>query len=145
MSTNLRENIDELIKHFWQNGYLTVSRKFGTYLPDPTPIGTYNVHAIARYKKKYAIGIILTSEDLSDPRIITKLDFLATRHTKYTNRKVSLFIGVAPENYSKTKSLVEALSIEAFKNIKIVVIQNKQIDGLFPNQENKTPRMNMFS
>lgn len=143
MSTNLRENIDELIKHFWQNGYLTVSRKFGTYLPDPGPIGKYNVDAVARYKKKYAIGLILTTDDLNDARIMAKLDFLATRHTKYSNRRVSLFVGVSPENYSKTKSLVESLSSEAIKNIKIVVIQNKYSD-LFQKRENKV-RTNTFA
>jgi len=144
MSINLRDNIDELIKHFWQNGYLTVSRKFGTYLPDPTPIGKYNVDAVARYKKKYAIGIVLTSEDLSDPRILTKLSFLATRHTKYSNKEVSLFIGVAPENYSRTKSMVESLNDEAIKNIKIVVIRNKQVTDLFSEKRNK-PSTSNFS
>lgn len=145
MSSNLRENIDELINHFWQNGYLTISRRFGTYLPDPSPIGTYSVDAVARYNKKYALGIILSTDDLNDPRIRTKLDFLATRHTKYTNKTVTLFLGVSPENYSRTKSLVESLSDEAIKNIKIVVIQNKQVTGLFAKRDNKNPRLNTFS
>jgi hypothetical protein len=39
----MRERVDELITHFWRNGYLTLSRKFGKYLPDPKPIGGYSV------------------------------------------------------------------------------------------------------
>lgn len=121
-SFNARETVDQLIDHFWQNGYMTLRRKFGTYLEEPTPIGKYNVDAVGRFKKKYALGIVITDEELKDLKITSKLEFLATRHTKYSNRNVVLFIGVFPENYSKIKSITESLSMEAYKNIKIVVI-----------------------
>ncbi len=119
---NARETVDQLIDHFWQNGYMTLRRKFGTYLEEPTPIGKYNVDAVGRFKKKYALGIVVTEEELKDEKITAKLEFLATRQTKYSNKNVTLFIGVFPENYSKIKSITESLSMDAYKNIKIVVI-----------------------
>ncbi|RJP74502.1 MAG: hypothetical protein C4539_00105 [Ignavibacteriales bacterium] len=119
---NGRETVDQLIDHFWQNGYMTLRRKFGTYLEEPTPIGKYNVDAVGRFKKKYALGVVITEEELKDERITAKLEFLATRQTKYSNKNVTLFIGVFPENYSKIKSITESLSMEAYKNIKIVVL-----------------------
>jgi hypothetical protein len=121
-SFNGRETVDQLIDHFWQNGYMTLRRKFGTYLEEPTPIGKYNVDAVGRFKKKYALGVVITEEELKDERITAKLEFLATRQTKYSNKNVTLFIGVFPENYSKIKSITESLSMEAYKNIKIVVL-----------------------
>ena len=30
-----RQSVDLLIDQFWKNGYLTISRKFGTLLPEP--------------------------------------------------------------------------------------------------------------
>lgn len=144
MSTNLRENIDELINHLWQNGYFTVSRKYGTFLPEPAPIGIYNVHAVAKYNKKYALGIVLTSDDLNDARIKSKLEFLATRQTKYSKNNVNLFVGVSPEDYSRTKSLVESLSAEAINNIKIVVIHNKQAASLFSGRRERSRQISIF-
>ena len=43
-----RERVDHLIDHLWSNGYLTLSRKFGKYLPAPTLLGNYEVDAIAK-------------------------------------------------------------------------------------------------
>ncbi len=117
-----REKVDQLIKHFWQNGFLTLSRKFGTYLPEPNPIGTYTVDAVARQNKKFAIGIVLTSEDFADTKLEQKLNFLSTRQTKFTNKKVTLFVGVEPENLTKAKEVYSKLNDEAKKNIKIVTL-----------------------
>ena len=126
-SLNARESIDQLIDHFWQNGYMTLRRKFGTYLDEPSPIGKYDVDAVGRFKKKYALGIVITEEELKDEKIVAKLEYLATRQTKYSNKNVVLFIGVFPENYSKVKSITESLSTEAYKNIKIVVINPNHV------------------
>ena len=120
-----REKVDQLIKHFWQNGFLTLSRKYGTYLPEPNPIGSYNVDAVARQNKKFAIGIVLGDEDFSDSRLEQKLNFLSTRHTKYNNRKVTLFVGVEPENLIKAKKVFAQLNDEAKKNIKIVSLKSE--------------------
>jgi hypothetical protein len=115
-----QEKVDDLISYFWKNGYLTLSRKFGTYLPEPNNIGQYPVDAVGRLKKKYAIGIILTEDELDDPKIYSKLEFLATRQTKYSQRRITLFIGVPKNLVNKAKLVVNSLSEAAKKSIKIV-------------------------
>ncbi|MGE5681390.1 MAG: hypothetical protein ACM34K_10980 [Bacillota bacterium] len=122
-----RESVDKLINHFWQNGYLTVSRKFGTYLPAPQPVGSYNVDAVGRYKRKFALGIILNEEELKDSSAVGKLNFLATRQTKFSNTKVTLFIGVEPDNAVKARRLIGSLSQDAKKNIKLVFLAENSI------------------
>ncbi len=116
------ERVDALIKYFWKSGYLTISRRFGTYLPEPKPVGKYNVDAIGKYKKKFVIGITLTPKELDDPKLFSKLDYLATRHTKYAHKKVTLFVGV-PQNYlNKAKMIVSNFPEEVQKNIKLVTL-----------------------
>ena len=117
-----RERVDQLIKHFWQNGYLTVSRKYGTYLPAPDPVGTYSVDAIGRYDKRYALGIVLSTQDLDESRIFSKLNFLATRQTRFSNKNVTLFVGVDSADLKKAKLTIDSLSEDARKNIKLVAL-----------------------
>ncbi len=115
-----QERVDALIEQFWKNGYLTISRKFGKYLPSPNPIGKYEVDAIAKYKKKIVIGITLSEEDIMDPKTISKINFLATRHTKYSHQRVTLFVGVPKDSTYKAKLVISGLDEEIKKNIKIV-------------------------
>jgi len=117
-----KESVDALIEHFWQNGYLTLSRKYGTYLPAPKKVGGYEVDAVAKYKQKIAIGISLTEEELNDPMIISKLSFLASKNSESSSRRVTLFVGVPAESLSKAKIIVSGLDEEIKKNIKVVPI-----------------------
>ena len=43
------DRVDYLIDHLWQHGYLTLSRKFGKYLPAPPRMGEYEVDAVAKF------------------------------------------------------------------------------------------------
>ncbi len=117
-------NVDSLIEHFWKHGFLTLRRKFGTYLPEPDTIGKYEVDAIGKQKSKYAIGIILTEKDLDNPKIYSKLEFLSTRETKFSRKKVTLFVGVPKALLNKAKLIVSSLSEPARKNIKLVPISS---------------------
>jgi hypothetical protein len=120
-----RRTIDLLVEQFWKRGYLTVSRKFGTYLPEPSKIGKFDVDIIAKYKNNYALGITLANEDLDDPIITDRLNFLATRQTKYTNKKVLLFIGVPSAFFGNAKITIEKLEHEARKNIRLFPISER--------------------
>ncbi len=122
-----RRTIDLLVEQFWKQGYLTLSRKYGTYLPEPNKVGGFDVDIIGRQKKNYAIGISLTLEDLNQKNILDRLNFLATRQTKFTNKRVLLFIGIETENYSIAKSIIERLEPEAIKNIRLFQIKDKPI------------------
>ncbi len=117
-----RETIDLLVEQFWKQGYMTVSRRFGTYLPEPSNVGQFPVDIIAKQKKNYAIGITITGDDFKDPGLIEKINFLATRQTKFTGKPVLLYIGVHAMYYKNAKALLQNIDPKIQKNIKLVQI-----------------------
>ena len=92
---------------------------------------------IAKQKKNYAIGITLTGEDLNDPGIIDKINFLATRQTRYTNKKVMLFIGVEVQYYKNAKALIDSIDPETRKNIRLFQIFERPITVRRTNRNHK--------
>ncbi len=127
MNTDRRKDIDLLVEEFWRKGYLTVFRKFGTYLPEPSSIGGFDVDVIARLKDNYAIGITLNDQDFKDPAFIrNKLSYLAQRQTKGSNKKVLLFVGVSALNFKYAKTLVDQLDPDTKRNIRLFQITEKQ-------------------
>ena len=115
-----RQCVDLLISQFWKNGYLTISRKFGTYLPEPQRMGGFDIDIVARYKKDYAIGITLNDDDLENPALKEKIEFLATRQTKFTNKKVLLFLGIPNSLKKKLEFIISTLDENIRKNIKLL-------------------------
>lgn len=130
LNTDKRKYVDSLVKNFWKYGYMTVKRKYGTYLPEPEKVGGFDIDVVARQKKDYAIGITLSADEINNPRLLEKLTFLATRQTKFSNRKVILFLGVPSEHYKKIKQLVDVLEDEVKKNIKLVSITETKIPSI---------------
>ncbi|MGB5847024.1 MAG: hypothetical protein WBH40_00975 [Ignavibacteriaceae bacterium] len=130
MNENIRKNVDQLVEQFWKRGYLTVSRKFGTYLPEPSKVGSFDVDIIARFKKDYAIGITLVEHDVQNINLYKKLTYLATRHTKYSNKKVRLFVGVPVICFKQAKILIEQLDPDVQKNIKLFQIVDKTLPSV---------------
>ena len=140
MNNLKRKDVDYLIEQFWKNGYLTISRKFGTYLPEPEKIGGFDVDIIAKQGKNYALGSTLTKEDFKDPKLLDRITFLATRHTKFTQKPVFLYIGVPEEYLSIAKGLVDSLSNEIKINIKIFAIVDKSLPGInYLRKKQKVP------
>ncbi len=125
-----RKYVDTLVKNFWKLGYMTVKRKFGTYLPEPGKVGEFDIDVVARQEKDYAIGVTLSAEELSDPKLLEKITFLATRHTKFSNRRVQLFLGIHSKHYKKVKQLVDLLEGEVKKNIKLISITETNIPSI---------------
>ncbi|MFN3694950.1 MAG: hypothetical protein ACK4UV_08070 [Ignavibacterium sp.] len=127
MNYDRRKDVDALIEQFWKRGYLTVSRKYGTYLPEPDKIGIYDVDVIARYENSYAIGIVLNDEDFFDiAETQNRLVYLSTRQTKFNGKKVALFVGVSLKNFTKAKKIVDNLPNEVKRNIRLVQIVDRQ-------------------
>lgn len=127
MNTERRKDVDLLVEEFWKKGYLTVFRKYGTYLPEPSSIGGFDVDVIARQKDNYAIGITLTDQDFKNPSFVkNKLSYLAQRQTKGSNKKVLLFVGVSSLNYKYAKVLIDQLDPDTKKNIRLFQINEKQ-------------------
>lgn len=120
-----QHKVDQLIHHFWKNGFLTLSRKYGKYLPEPKPIGEYQIDAVGRYKKKMVFGVILREEELNDPKIISKLDFLASQYSRSSTKRVTLFVGVAQEYLNKARMIVKSLPETSQKNIKLVQLRDE--------------------
>lgn len=126
MNNDRRRDVDLLIEEFWKKGFLTLSRKFGTYLPEPSTIGGFEVDVIAKQKDSFAIGISLSDQDFKDSSAIkNKLSYLAQRQKRGSNKRVLLFVGVSAANYKNAKSLLEELDPDTKKNIKLVQISEK--------------------
>jgi hypothetical protein len=117
-----RERVDLLIDHLWQEGYLTLSRRFGKYLPAPPMISGYEVDAISQYKKKIAIGITVPDEELNDIKFISKLEAISSYKKMYPMNRLTLFLGVPYNSVVKATMLVSTLSEETQKHIKIVTL-----------------------
>ena len=139
---NKQRSVDLLVEKFWKQGYLTVSRKYGTYLPEPSKVGNFDVDIIARHKKDYAIGITLAEADLKDPKILEKLSYLATRQTKFTNKRVLLFVGVPNDLFKVAKELIDFLDNTARKNIRLFPIVEKV---LLSSRKNRQEEATLFS
>lgn len=122
MRVTHQDRVDSLISHFWRNGYLTVSRKFGTYLPNPKPVGSYEIDAVGKYKKSYIFGLILTEKDFDDSRLKSKLHYLSSRNTKYSTRRIKLYLGVPKAFTSRINDILSELPKENVDNIKIIVV-----------------------
>jgi hypothetical protein len=115
-----QERVDALIEQFWKKGYLTVSRRYGKYLPEPNPVGDYKVDAVAKYRRKTAIGVVLDADELNDPKIISKLNFLSNRSSKYSDRNMTLYLGVPEDSILKAEMIVAGLDLNTQNNIKII-------------------------
>lgn len=136
MNTDIKKDIDALIEHFWKRGYMTVSRKFGTYLPEPSRVGSYEVDVIARYKNSYAIGIILKESDFVNINgIKEKIIYLASRKTRYSNKSVNLYIGVSSLNFFKAKQIISELPENLRKNIIVIQLFENEKPPIKENRE----------
>ena len=133
-----RQSVDLLIGQFWKNGYLTISRKYGTYLPEPQRMGGFEVDIVARYKKDYAIGITLNEEDLENPELKNKIHFLATRQTKSSNKDVLLFVGIPSDLRKKIEFIISTMDENVRKNIKIQFFNHPL------NSDNKSKKKKTF-
>ena len=115
-----KDRVDSLIEHFWENGYLTLSRKHGKYLPKPSKIGEFEVDAVGKQNKKFVLGLTLSEKDIENPNILRKIRFLANQQNKYSARPVTLFLGVPDSLISQAKKIIAELEEEVQKHIKIV-------------------------
>lgn len=117
-----RERVDLLIDHLWKEGYLTLSRKFGKYLPSPPPIGGYEVDAISQYKKKIAIGLAVQEEELNDIKFISKLETISSYKRLHPMNRITVFLGVPYNSVVKVTMLISTLPEEVQKHIKIITL-----------------------
>ena len=117
-----KEQVDGLIDQLWKNGYMTLSRKYGKYLPAPPLMGKYEVDAVAKYKRKIAVGITVSDEELNNHSFLGKLEFLSNYPHHSFGNKITLFIGVQNDSLAKASLLISSLDEETQKHIKLICI-----------------------
>lgn len=128
MDISERKAVDLLVNEFWRLGFFTISRRFGTYLPEPEAIGTFKVDVIGRLKEKYAIGIMLHKEDIYNSNLLEKLIYLATRKTRGSNKPITLIVGVPSVYFKQVRELLLNIEEPIRKNIKLTRIEDTHLD-----------------
>ncbi len=117
-----KERVDRLIAHFWQDGFLTLSRKFGTYLPPPEPIAGIEVDAIGKFKNKYVLAFLISQNDLEPPNLITKISRLTYLITRNSKRQAYFYIGASRDSIIKINDLLKSLNDHDKQFIKIIKV-----------------------
>jgi hypothetical protein len=129
MNISERKAIDLLVSEFWRLGFFTVSRRLGTYLPEPEEIGKFKVDVIGRLKEKYAIGITLNKEDIFNPDLIEKINYLASRKTRFSDKPILLLIGVPDIYFKQVKELLLNVDEKIKRNIKLTRILEEDFES----------------
>ena len=115
MNISEKKAIDLLVNEFWRLGFFTLSRRLGTYLPEPENIGKFQVDVIGRQKEKYAIGIMLSKEDIYKSDLLEKINYLASRRSRSSGKSITLFIGLDDIYFKRVKELLLNID-ENFRN-----------------------------
>jgi hypothetical protein len=142
MNISERKTIDLLVNEFWRLGFFTVSRRLGTYLPEPENVGKYQVDVIGRQKEKYAIGITLGKEDIYNSDLLEKINYLASRKSRSTGKSITLFIGVDDIYFKRVKELLLNIDEKIRRNIKLVRIEENNFGN---HQRSNQPQQIIFS
>ena len=135
MNISERKAIDLLVNEFWRLGFFTVSRRLGTYLPEPEDIGKFKVDVIGRQKEKYAIGITLNKEDIFNPTLIEKINYLASRKTRTSDKPILLLIGVPDIYFKQVKELLLSVDENVKRNIKLTRILEEDFKSRWSNRQ----------
>jgi hypothetical protein len=117
-----KDRVDSIISQFWREGYLTLSRKHGNFLPPPEPVGTYEIEALGKYKKNYVIGITLNEEDLDNDKVMAKIKYLSSKNTIFSSKNVKLFIAVPSKLLTRAYNLIAELPPENRDCIKLIPV-----------------------
>lgn len=140
MNISERKSIDLLVNEFWRLGYFTISRRLGTYLPEPEDVGKFKIDVIGRQKEKYAIGINLIKEDIFNSGLIEKINYLASRKTRSTDKPIMLLIGVPDIYFKQVKELLLNVDETVKRNIKLTRI----VEQDFKNYRNNRHTQQMI-
>jgi hypothetical protein len=134
MNISERKAIDLLVNEFWRLGFFTVSRRLGTYLPEPEEIGKFKVDVIGRQKEKYAIGITLGRDDVFNPDLIEKINYLASRKTRTSDKPILLLIGVPDIYFKQVKEILLNVDEKVKRNIKLTRILGEDFGNRHSNR-----------
>jgi hypothetical protein len=142
MNISERKSIDLLVSEFWRLGFFTLSRRLGTYLPEPENIGRFKVDVIGRQKEKYAIGITLSKEEIFSSDLIEKINYLASRKTRSSEKSIMLLIGIPDIYFKQVKEILLNVDEKFRKNIKLTRIVEESVKS---RRDNKQIQQVIFS
>jgi len=128
MDISERKTIDRLVNEFWRLGFFTISRRLGTYLPEPENVGKFQVDVIGRQNEKYAIGIVLTKEQIYKSDLLEKISYLGSRKSRASGKSITLFIGVTDYYFKRVKELLLNIDEIIRRNIKLVRIEENDFE-----------------
>ncbi|MCK6604068.1 MAG: hypothetical protein HUU43_07810 [Ignavibacteriaceae bacterium] len=134
LRSNPKNEVDTLVLSFWDKGYSTLNRKYGNYLSDPPRIGSYDIEVLARTGEGYAIGIILSEEELVNGPDISKIRFLASRTSRKNGSPVKLFIGVPEDKVQQVRRILKLNLPGLMQNIFIIRL-DEQENTLLPEKK----------
>jgi len=126
-----REILNLLVPKLWWDGYHIMSRRFAKHLPEPDPVGIYDVDVVARRGDTFLIGLSITSSELNDSKLIEKLKFLASRKSRYTNQPIRLWLGIEQPHQAKLMSLLKTIHEDERKNVKCISVVVSPAPTLF--------------
>ncbi len=137
MNITERKAIDLLVNEFWRLGFFTVKRRLGTFLPEPSNVGKFTVDVIGRQREKYAIGISLSKDDIFSSDLIEKINYLASRKTRSSDKPIMLLIGVPSIYFKQVKELLISVDEKVRKNIKLTRIVEENFESRRKNHQSR--------
>jgi hypothetical protein len=120
-----------LVPKLWWDGYRVISRRFAKHLPEPEPVGVYDIDVVAKRGETYLIGLSITTAELNNAKLIDKIKFLASRKSRYTNQPIRLWLGVDQPHYARLMAIMKSLTEEERKNIKCFSVVVTPVPTLF--------------
>ena len=104
-------------------------------MPEPENIGRFKVDAIGRQKEKYAIGITLSKEEIFSSNLIEKINFLASRKTRSSDKPILLLVGVPDIYFKQVKEILLNVDEKFRKNIKLTRIVEERVKSRRDNRQ----------
>ncbi len=129
-----KDRIDELVWYLMTKGFGITQRKFGKYLSEPPQVGGYEVDLVAKRSKEYALGVIVTNDEPFNDAFLRKVEILASRKTKYTNKTVPLYLSIPAERLNELRRVLLRISEEQRRNVRLHIYAGAQHPSLFPSQ-----------
>ncbi|MCE1187708.1 MAG: hypothetical protein LWX56_01095 [Ignavibacteria bacterium] len=133
MTTTLekRDLVDMLIHKIRLEGYQILNRRFGKYLPDPQPIGNYTFDILAKRNGVFVLGLCLDAVDFTQNDLAAKIEYLATRTSRYSNLPVVLFIGIDQSLYVRLAHILQQLPSDVRQHIRSHPLTDAPLPDLF--------------
>lgn len=139
-----KDLIDAMLHRIRMEGFQTVARKHGKYLPPPAPVGSYEIDVLAKRAGVYGIGLALDAQDLVQSSLPAKIEYLATRTSRISKKPVFLFLGIDQTHYVKLAQLLQGLPAEVRAQIRTYPMTAEPEPNLFFNVRKAEPQARNF-